>query len=149
MTITPRNLRNYDAMFSYSNHDWDEVERIARTLKNQWNISIWIDKWELRPGTKFLNEIPKGIQCSKSLVVFIGEGEISDWQLGEISTAMDQKLPIIPVILPNVNESHLNGGFLKQFTFVKFGGSFNDGEAIQKLVWGITGVNPQEKQVFG
>lgn len=96
----------YDVFLSYSSLDLTSVEAIATALKEE-GLSVWFDKWRLRPGDTWQPEIEKGITASRSIAVFIGPNGISSWELPEVRAAIDlavkSKTRVIPVLLPGAN----------------------------------------------
>ena len=60
-----------------------------------------------------------------------------------ISRCVEADIPVIPVLLPNVDNIPENLLFLKELNWVKFSQSIDDKQALDNLEWGITGKNPQ------
>ncbi|MBD2452188.1 AAA-like domain-containing protein [Nostoc sp. FACHB-152] len=55
-------------------------------------------------------------------------------------------MPVIPVLLPGVNNLPEDLVFLKQLRWVAFSNGVDDETAINLLAWGITGENPQSSE---
>ena len=136
----------FDAFLSHNSLDKPQIEVIATALKDK-GIKVWFDKWELVPGLPWLPALEVGLQQSKVVVVLVGPGGVGRWEEPEISVALDESMhrniPVIPVLLPGGLKVNLeNRPFLRQYTWVEFKDSLHDSEAMERLIWGITGRNP-------
>jgi WD40 repeat protein len=132
--------KDYDVFLCYNSRDRERVMALGEQLK-ELGILPWLDVWELRPGTRWQQELEEQIKSIKSAAVFIGPRGPGPWQEFEVESLLVQlakrKCPIIPVILegrqgqpqlpPLLNVLHLVD--MRQ----------PDPDPFRQLVWGITG----------
>ncbi len=143
----------FDVFISYNSKDSKAVQGIAKRLKER-DLKVWLDEWELQPGKPWLERIEQGLMRSRAFAVFIGPRGIGPWEQPESGVALNrqvkEKLSVIPVLLPGARKSESGERrpeevlppFLAQSTWVDFHLGLSDDAAFEKLVWGITGVNP-------
>ena len=91
---------------SYSHNDTELVLPVAERLRNA-GLRVWLDKWELRVGGKFVREIESAMSDAFAVVLFVSKASIrSGWVREEYDAAkvysVKSDLQIIPVILDNV-----------------------------------------------
>ena len=130
----------FDVFLCHNNHDKPQVRQIARDLQNL-GILPWLDEWELRPGLPWQDALEQQIDGVQSAAVFVGTEGVGPWQHQELAAFLrkfvQQKSPVIPVLLENApNEPDLPL-FLQGMTWVDFRES--DPNPMDMLVWGITG----------
>lgn len=136
----------FDAFLSHNSADKAQVRVIAEAL-TQRQIRVWLDEWAIPPGARWQEALEEGLKQSRSVVVLIGPGGVGRWEDPEIRVALDESLrrsiPVIPVLLPGVSRDQVTDRpFLRQHSWVEFKDGPTDPEALQRLVWGITGRNP-------
>src|SRR5690348_16507681 len=69
----------YDVFLSYSSSDLERVARLARRLKDA-GVKVWFDEDELRPGTRTVTEVERGLEASRRLVQCLTRKAVSsDW----------------------------------------------------------------------
>ena len=94
-------------------------------------------------------EIERVLPSIKSVAVFVGPSGLGPWQEVEVHAAISQfvrrKVPVIPVLLPGVEGEPDLPLFLQAFSRVRFAGSMDDPEALDNLVFGITGKHPRRR----
>ncbi|MEH2276442.1 MAG: GUN4 domain-containing protein [Nostoc sp.] len=141
--------RPFDVFLAYNSLDKPEVQVIATALRLR-NLVPWIDDEQIPPGRPFQDEIQQAIPLVKSAAIFIGVGGLGRWQNWELKSLMDEcvegGIPVIPVLLPGVEEIPKKFVFLKQFKWVSFSESISiidDVSALDLLEWGITQIKPQ------
>jgi hypothetical protein len=82
----------------------------------------------------------------RAAAILLGRGGLGKWQALELRTfiakCIDDDIPVIPVLLPGVDELPASLLFLRQLHSVRFRDSINDSKALASLEWGITGVRP-------
>lgn len=141
----------FDVFLAHNSQDKPQVEAIARQLIAR-GLKPWLDKWHLPPGRRFAEEIERILPKTKAAAVFVGPGGTSPWQEQEIYLTLDlfakEARPVIPVLLPGVESEPDMPLFLRQFSWVRFGGQIDDPEALDNLQWGITGVHPTPGSVL-
>jgi hypothetical protein len=74
--------KNFDAFLSHNNNDKPAVEQIALWLRDQAQLNVWFDKWNILAGDVWQEEIEKALDQSRSCVVFLGP---ADWAAGTMS----------------------------------------------------------------
>jgi CheY-like chemotaxis protein len=134
----------FDVFLAHNSKDKSHIEVIAERLKQQ-GIKTWIDKEQIPPGTPFQDVIQQALPKVRSTAIFIGQSGMGNWELEELRVAIDQSvkrsIPVIPVLLPGVDKIPESLPFLSQRNQVVFR-NLDDAEALDKLVWGITGKHP-------
>ena len=109
------------------------------------DLQVWLDDWELRPGLSWQEGILRGLQNSDSCAVLIGPAGFGGWHRRELEAALQRQgpdYPVIPVLLPGGPERVEIDAFLSAMTWVDFRAGIDDDAALDRLVWGITGVRP-------
>jgi len=138
---------NFDVFLAHNHRDKAQVEQISELLKKR-GIVPWLDKEQIPPGRWFQDVIQDTIPNVKSALIFIGSYGLGNWQALElrafISQCVSSSIPVIPVLLPEVDEIPSSLIFLKELSWVQFGSNLDDEVAIDKLVWGITGIKPSK-----
>jgi hypothetical protein len=140
----PKMLETGDEMFDvflcHNSADKPEVRNIRDRLHER-SIRTWMDEDQLRPGLPWRVELEKAIPRVSSAAVFVGYSGIGPWQDPEISVLLSEfasrNCPVIPVILPGAKDIPDLPLFLRIMTWVDFRDQTRD--AMQRLVWGITG----------
>jgi hypothetical protein len=68
------------AFISYSTRDKDFVQRLAADLRNQSEIDLWFDQWEINPGDRIPEKIEKGLsEAALFLLVLSPDSVDSRW----------------------------------------------------------------------
>ena len=132
----------FDVFLAHNSADKPQVKAIAEELKRR-GLKPWLDEEQIAPGKPFQDVIQQAIPQVKSVAIFIGERGLGDWQVAELRSAHTQSIkkgiPVIPVLLPNVNEIPEQLIFLQQYNWVNFVEGIDDREALDNLAWGISG----------
>ncbi len=135
--------------FSYNSKDHPQVHQILRQL-NERDITCWLDNEEIRPGSSVIKALDEAMRNAQSIIIFIGPHGLGKWQDKEAQTslhyAVSKKLNVIPVLLPGITEMPKGLLFLKDLKYVSFK-HIDDKNALEKLIWGITGVKPGRRQI--
>lgn len=137
---------NHDVFMAHNSKDKSIIEIICEKLKaNQ--IKPWLDKEQIPPGRWFQDVIQDTIKKISSAAIFIGKSGMGRWQVVElrsfISQCVEKNIPVIPVLLPGVKNIPEKFVFLNEFSWVNFKKNINDVEAMDNLIWGITGKHPK------
>jgi hypothetical protein len=139
-------VEQFDVFLAHNSLDKPEVKVIAAALRQR-NLKPWIDDEQIQPGRPFQDEIQQAIPLVKSAAIFISLHGLGRWQSWELKALIDQcverNIPVIPVLLPGVQEIPEKFIFLKQFRWVSFSQSIEDELALSYLEWGITGRKPE------
>jgi TIR domain len=138
----------YDVFMAHNSADKSEVEAICQILRKR-GLNPWLDKEQIPPGRWFQDVIQQAIRNVKSAAIFIGSKGLGRWQVVElrtfISQCVEREIPVIPVLLPEVEEIPEELVFLNEFNWVKLSKNIEDTEALDNLEWGITGVHPRSR----
>jgi hypothetical protein len=94
----------YDAFISYNWADKAAVTSYDKDLTGA-GINVCIDYRHLRPGGRWIAELPAAIHGSGAVVVFYGPEGYGRTQSKEIELSIAADKKIIPVILPAVREN--------------------------------------------
>ena len=135
----------FDVFLAHNTEDKPQVRKIAQELKQR-NLKPWLDEEQIPPGRPFQDHIQKAIQSVKSAAIFIGPTGLGKWQIMElrslIAKLVEADIPVIPVLLPQVQGIPDDLDFLKQLNWVSFANGLDDTKALNDLVWGITQEKP-------
>jgi hypothetical protein len=136
----------WDVFLSYRHPDRDAVEQIAKKL-GEMGLQVWWDEWEVAPGDKFQEKLWDGLKRSRATAVFIGPKTVGGWQEQEVQTAIDIQVKegrrVIPIFLPDVPDpDQIDIPFVPLNSRVVFQHSLTDQRVINRIYWGITGINP-------
>jgi hypothetical protein len=136
--------QDFDVFLSYNSKDRSAVIALAEALREK-GLRVWFDAWELVPGRPWQEAIEESILSAHSVAVLVGSEGIGPWEEPEmraaLSLAVQRALPVIPVLLPRAPSRVDLPLFLQHFTWVDFREGF-DGDNIDRLCWGITGIKP-------
>lgn len=136
----------HDAFFSHSHSSKQTVEDIARYMEDAYALKIWLDRWKLVPGEKWIPEIEKSLNKSKSCIVFLGEKNSMGWFQEEMELALSIQSEkngyrVVPVLLPNASDLP-KSSFLNLRTAIDLRKNTNDEEELYRLYCGIVGKVP-------
>ena len=135
----------FDVFLAHNTEDKPQVRKIAEKLRQR-KLKPWLDEEQIPPGRPFQDVIQKAIQSVKSAAIFIGPTRLGKWQIMELRSLMaklvDTDIPVIPVLLPQVQGIPDDLDFLKQLNWVSFANGLDDTKALENLVWGITQEKP-------
>ncbi len=136
-----------DVFLSHNSRDKPTVRQLAELLQGR-GVNVWLDEWELVPGQPWQSALEDVIKTVKSAVVAIGSSGIGPWEEPEMRACLDQvvqrRLPVIPVLLPGASHRPELPLLLQGVTWVDLRAGFNT-VGLDRLVWGITGVNPRSR----
>jgi hypothetical protein len=160
-----QNRQAFDVFVSYHDGDKPFVIELASRLRDR-SLRVWVDVWELRPGLSWQDGLAQGLNASKSCAVMIGETGFGAWHRKEVEAALARQgpdYPVVPVLLPRSPDRILgvpptlikNGPdqqniatFLGLMTWVDLRRGLDDTVALDRLVWGITGLRPDQKSTL-
>jgi hypothetical protein len=135
----------FDAFLSYHSTERDLVREIAEALVAR-DLNVWWDEWYLPPGHSFQQKIDDGLRNCRATVVFIGLTGLGEWQKKEIEAALviggRTRHPVIPVFFPGALGTVEVPVFLQTQGAVIFNEALTEKVPMDRLLWGITGVNP-------
>jgi hypothetical protein len=129
----------FDVFLCHNSLDKEIVKQIGEQLKKR-GLNPWLDEWNLIPGRPWQRSLEEQIQTVKSAAVFVGRNGLGPWTDMEVEAFlrefMKRKCPIIPVILPNVEETPELPIFLQRMHWVDF--RKQDPDPLEQLIRGIT-----------
>ena len=138
---------SYHAFFSHSDKYKSLVEEIAIHIEDNYNLKIWLDKWCLKAGDKWVHKIKEALVETKNCVVFIGKENSTGWYQNEVELALNiesenrEEYRIIPVLLPDADDLPKRS-FLSTRTLIDLRGDINRDEELYRLSCGIKGIKP-------
>jgi len=131
-----KNSRHFDILLFYNDEDRNEVKQIAEQLKER-QIQPWLIG-EVPPGTSWQRLLTEQIDKINSVAVFIGRNG-GPWQKEEIESFIWEFIeigrPVIPVILPTIQQEPNLPIYLKRKVLVDFRQQYLD--PITQLIEGI------------
>src|SRR5580700_2546482 len=134
---------NFDVFLSHNGKEQRVAIAIGDRLRNR-GLRVWLDAWELRPGLSWQEGILEGLSSSASCAVLIGQSGYGGWHKREMEAALLRQGSEYPVLLPDAPDRTDVGAFLSLLTWVDFRLGMDDTEALDRLIWGITGLRPNE-----
>ena len=100
------------------------------------------------PEARLQDAIQDVITKVRSVAVFIGPEGSGKWEIvqlrGFMAQCVDKSIPVIPVLLPEADKVPRELQFLEELQCVRFEDVIEDENAMDALVWGITGNRPQK-----
>ncbi|MEW1861427.1 TIR domain-containing protein [Streptomyces sp. NPDC088194] len=137
--------RLYDVFVSYSHADQDAAAHLSQRLREH-GIRPWLDLWETSPGTPWIVAIQDQLETMPCAAVLIGPSGVGPWQRDEVWYVLQEFLgrrcPVIPVLLAGAAQPEVPV-LLRNMQWVDFNRELPD--PMHLLLWGITGVHPDER----
>ena len=134
----------FHVFLSHNSTNKPSARELKRLLAER-GLNVWLDEDELRPGVSWQKTLEEAIKTSQSVAVLVGEDGLGPWQDEEMQAALrhavNDKRPVIPVLLPGAPGEPELPMFLENRTWVDLRAGFVE-EGLHKLVWGITGQKP-------
>jgi hypothetical protein len=131
---------DFDVFLCHNSKDKPQVIVIGERLKER-GILSWLDIWEIRPGTRWQQELRRAIKSVKAAAVFYGPSGAGPFQELEVESLVGEFAkrgkPIIPVILEGRQGNPRLPAFLSSWHKVDMRNPSPD--PFEQLVWGITG----------
>ncbi len=136
----------FDVFLAHNSQAKPAVRAISEALKRR-GLKPWLDEEQIPPGRWFQKIIQAAISKAGCAAIFIGPEGLGKWQELElrafVSQCVEADIPVIPVLLPGVEQIPPELPFLKELNWVSFGEKIDEAEALDKLEWGITGKRPE------
>ncbi len=144
-----REKQAFEVFLSHNSQDKPAVRALAALLTER-GIRVWLDEEQLIPGRSWQPLLEKGIKESATGAVLVGADGVGPWEneemQGLLQSAVDEKKPVIPVLLPGAPEEPDLPLFLRNRGWVDLCAGFGT-EGMDKLIWGITGERPSRRPV--
>jgi TIR domain len=101
-------IKQFDVFLAHNSQDKSQVQEIANKLKEK-GLVPWLDKEQILGGDSIPQKVTLGLGQSKAAIFFIGLQGLGKFQeVWELDTLImlcsQQGIPIIPVLLPGVNQ---------------------------------------------
>lgn len=154
--------KTWHVFLSYPSPARAQVERLALRLEDEAHFNVYLDKWRLVPGEKFIAALGQAIGTSACCAVFIDKDGIRPWQNEEMEAALERAVTgvgqagerpfrVISVLLPGAMRPAAGAvpSFITLRTWVDFNcpRGIDDPDAFNQLVAGIRGVEPGKPHV--
>lgn len=141
--------KSFDVFISHNGEERNLALEFSEKLRDR-GLRVWLDVWELRPGLSWQQGMLEGLTASDSCAVLIGSSGYGGWHRREIEAALQRQghdYPVIPVLLPGALDREDIDAFLASLTWVDFRQGFEDPDALDRVIWGITGRRPRHSKV--
>jgi hypothetical protein len=151
-TSTPSDDANtvglpFDVFLSHNGRDKPLVRELRTRLIEQ-GLRVWMDEFDLLPGSPWVDEIEKAIQSSRAIVVAIGNSGLGRWERPEMRCALIEMVrrgaTVIPVLLPEAPLDVELPLFLQTLTWVDFRVGF-DKVGLEKIKATLEHSQPREE----
>jgi hypothetical protein len=147
-------MTEFDVFLAHNSTDKEQIKLINEKLKQR-GIKTWLDVEQVQPGKSFQDAIQKAIPSIKSAAIFIGKQGLGMWQGLELkvilSMCLKQYIPVIPVLLPGVEDLPQDMIFLKEFNYIniydgqiQIANEIVNKRVLDLLEWGIKGRKPED-----
>lgn len=144
-------MSQFDVFLSHNSKDKRDVKRLGESLKKR-GLSVWLDEWELPPGSSWIDELETIVSTCGSSAVCVGASGLGPWEEPEMQALLirfirekysGKAAPVIPLLLPNAPPDVTLPAFLQIFTWVDLREGMNK-KKLDMLEWGITGTRPSQ-----
>lgn len=96
---------SYDAFVCHQRDKGTQLATRLTTKLRERGLSVWLDQLEIAPGNIFPKRIQQALEHSRCVLVLIGRDGPSEWQEMEITFAVQQHVPRIPVLLDGASRT--------------------------------------------
>jgi len=123
------------------------VDKIAHGLEAR-GLKVWLERRSLRPGSHWKQATAAAMEHSHAAMVIVEPDRDLPWKLPVHRTGLlefaKKGQPIIPVLMPGIEEPPALPLFMRDLTWVDLRGCSAE-EGLDQLEWGITGVKPGDR----
>jgi hypothetical protein len=135
-TFSRRRQTGHHVFVCYARDDEDFVLDLAAKLKER-RIPIWVDQVDIPPGANWDKAIDKALHDCASFLIVLSPAAIQSSEVtGELRTALDDRKPIVPVILEKCPIPRQ----LKNIQYVDFtSGDPEDEDALNRVTAALAG----------
>jgi predicted nucleotide-binding protein len=96
-----------DLFVSYARSDSPVVRKVIRALEQE-GLSVWYDAANLEAGQDWAREIEGALKSARAIVAFLSKNSVQSlWVTREIQHALQNKVRLIPVLLPGADWADL------------------------------------------
>lgn len=132
---------------SYSHADKQKIDLIAGMLVRK-RASVWVDRWELKPGDSILNRVQEAVEGSSALLVMLSPASVeSEWCKKELTAGLmreldEKRVVVVPVLLEDCKIPM----FLRDKMYADFRTDFDEG--MHSLLEAVAGhTNPDQSRI--
>lgn len=140
-----RMIGEYDVFLAYNSLDTDQVLALNRELRRR-GLNAWLDREQVPPGRWFQEKIQGAITRAKSAAIIVGVHGLGPWERRELDAfirlCVESEIPVIPVLLPGIEQLPPEQLFLKGLGSVKFVYGLDEADVLDQLEWGIRSIHP-------
>ena len=140
-----RTVGEYDVFLAYNSLDTDQVLALNKELRNR-GLKPWLDKEQVPPGRWFQENIQGAITRAKSAAIIVGAHGLGPWERRELDVfirlCVESGIPVIPILLPGIEQLPPEQHFLKDLSSVKFVHGLDETDVLDRLEWGIRSTDP-------
>lgn len=140
-------IKKFDVFLSHHSGDKAWVIKLKNALEAK-DITVWLDKDEIKPGDLFAKALEEGLRASKNIAFVISPTSIkSKWVEEEYYRAISlSKLKKQPSnLIPIIYKMARIPDFLSSRNWVDFRDESEYEKSVEQLIWGITGKKKEEK----
>ena len=135
----------FDVFIVYTFKNSLPVQQLAEKLRNR-HLRVWLDLWQVLPGEPITKVQIEGLTHSASVLVCLGQSDAlleKNKRIMELLfLALEQKRPIIPVLLPGFTLESGMPSFLSTYHFF----DLREGLTEKKVDRLITGLDLRTKR---
>lgn len=137
----------FDVFLAHNSKDKPLIQQLAEALVAK-GLKPWVDTEQIAPGQSFQDSIQQALQNVESIAICVGTEGLGKWQAWElkaaISKCVDAGIPVVPVLLPEVERLPDSLLFLSELNWVNFETNTQEETQVLRLIWGISGTKPAE-----
>jgi len=134
----------FDIFLAHNSAEKDNIVSMGKLLRER-GIYPWIDIEQIPPGRWFQDVIQSAIRRVKTAAIVIGKSGFGRWQKVELraflTRCVEDGIPLIPILLPEVETIPSDFLFLKELNYVRFNKKIDEQDALSKIIWGIHAID--------
>ena len=132
-------MDSFDIFLAHNSLDQAAVVAVADELERR-GFRPWLAQRQIPPGRwiqDVIQEVIPKVKCAGICIGFQGLGKVEEVELKAfMRQCIENKIPVIPILLPGVREIPKNLLFLMELRWVRFD-HIKDKQAFDELEWGI------------
>jgi hypothetical protein len=126
----------FDVFLAHSSRNKRQIRLLAEQLRTV-GLKPWLDSEQILAGRAFADEMSRGLLASRAVAICV-VNNLGRWQAVELRAALqlavDNGIPVIPVLLPGVRSVPEQLLFLRAFSAVRFSRNVREKPAMDALV---------------